>query len=162
MAEKATRLALGKLGHAAGRSPTRNMTLSSAGYADLAAYRAQVRSRVGDYLDADQADRLVYQYGSGVEDLIRRFEQQPDAARRLCDTRPNLVGEVRHAVESEMAMRLDDVVYRRTGLGTIGDPGGECIARCADIMSELLAWSPGRRAAEIERLGPYRRRGDPT
>jgi glycerol-3-phosphate dehydrogenase len=33
-----------------------------------------------------------------------------------------LAGEILHAVRSEMAVHLDDVVLRRTDLGTTGEP----------------------------------------
>ncbi len=160
VADKVTRLALTKLGHASRPCATRAMALSSAGYQDFSAYKTQMKKRLGQYLDDGQTERLVYQYGSDVEALIGYFERDPGSASTLCTSRPNVAAEIRHAVASEMAIRLDDVVYRRTGLGTIGYPGPACIDQCADIMARMLSWDSGRRAAEVERLGLYRRHLD--
>ncbi len=79
------------------------------------------------------------------------------ALQPLCDNRPNLKVEIQYAVQSEMALRLDDVIYRRTGMGTIGNPGSECINTCADIMAELLDWNTQRRSTEIASLESYQR-----
>ena len=56
------------------------------------------------------------------------------------------------AVRQEMAVHLDDVILRRTGLGTIGHPGRVCLERCAAIMAGELAWSPARIQEEIARV----------
>jgi glycerol-3-phosphate dehydrogenase len=50
-----------------------------------------------------------------------------------------------------MAVHLDDVVFRRTGLGTVGHPGDACLRRSAEIMGDLLGWSSARRADEVAR-----------
>ena len=54
-----------------------------------------------------------------------------------------------HAVRSEMAITLRDVVLRRTPLGALGDPGDEALARAAAIIGVELGWSDDRRREEI-------------
>jgi glycerol-3-phosphate dehydrogenase len=152
VAEKVTRLVESKLGKALSPCETRDMALSSAGYSDLGRYRTQIRQRLGKQADNSQADRLVEQYGSGVEAFVDRIEADAGLAESLCDSRPNLVGEVVHAVESEMAITLEDVIYRRTGLGTIGYPGWNCVERCADIMAQLCGWGHDKKVREMESL----------
>ena len=58
---------------------------------------------------------------------------------------------MRFAVREEMALTLADVVFRRTGLGTIGSPGEACLRRCADIMGRCLGWSEARVSEEVQR-----------
>jgi len=157
VAEKVSRLVETRIRNKAGPSVTRDMALSTAGYSDLATYTGKVRQRLVEYTEDSQAERLVEQYGTDVEALIGRFETDAGSAEKLCDSRPDLVAEVQHAVASEMAIRLDDVVYRRTGLGTIGFPGQTCIDRCADIMAQQLGWDDARKAREVEHLSRYRR-----
>jgi glycerol-3-phosphate dehydrogenase len=62
-----------------------------------------------------------------------------------------LVAEVRYAVEHEMAMRLDDVVLRRTDLGAGRHPGEAAVEFVAKKMSELLGWSDQHAREEIKR-----------
>jgi len=62
--------------------------------------------------------------------------------------RPPLPQRILHAAREEMAVTLDDVVYRRTELG---DPPGldrEAVERAARIVGDALGWDEGRRAAE--------------
>ncbi|HEU4652537.1 MAG TPA: FAD-dependent oxidoreductase [Steroidobacteraceae bacterium] len=62
-----------------------------------------------------------------------------------------LVAEVRHAVEQEMALRLEDVVLRRTDLGAARHPGDAAVEFVAAQMGKILAWSPQRVSDEIQR-----------
>ncbi len=48
-----------------------------------------------------------------------------------------------------MALHLDDAVFRRTGLGTIGNPGDAALKKCADLMGKLLGWSEEEKKKEI-------------
>ena len=38
---------------------------------------------------------------------------------------------------------------RRTGIGTLGDPGADTIARIADVAAKELKWDETRKAEEI-------------
>jgi glycerol-3-phosphate dehydrogenase len=48
-----------------------------------------------------------------------------------------------------MARTLDDVIFRRTGLGTIGHPGPKALQRCLDIMAEILDWDEGEQQCQL-------------
>ncbi len=63
-----------------------------------------------------------------------------------------LRGEILHAVRSEMAIHLDDVVLRRTDLGTAGAPAPEVLHAVADLVASELRWDERRRAAELGRV----------
>lgn len=57
-----------------------------------------------------------------------------------------------HAIREEMAVRLDDVVLRRTQWGVTGCPPDESLAEIAGVMAAELGWDAARRAAEIAAL----------
>jgi glycerol-3-phosphate dehydrogenase len=50
----------------------------------------------------------------------------------------------------EMALKLSDVIRRRTELGAAGLPDTDCIKTCADLMASELGWSEARKREEIE------------
>ena len=54
-----------------------------------------------------------------------------------------------------MALTLEDVVMRRTGIGQLGVPGGNVLAVVASIMAVALGWSETRKQAELASLTPY-------
>src|SRR5690606_246314 len=52
-------------------------------------------------------------------------------------------GEVIYVVRTEMALKLADVILRRTGLGSAGHPGAETLHFAAQVMARSAA-SPRR------------------
>lgn len=54
-----------------------------------------------------------------------------------------------YAVREEMARTLKDILFRRTGIGTLGNPGDEVIARMADLAARELHWDEARKTKEI-------------
>jgi glycerol-3-phosphate dehydrogenase len=51
-----------------------------------------------------------------------------------------------------MAVKLCDVVLRRTGLGVEGYPGRDAIEAVARLMAECLKWDKSRMEAEIDEV----------
>ena len=49
---------------------------------------------------------------------------------------------------TDSVLTLEDVVFRRTGIGTLGDPGADVIARIAAIMAAELRWSADETARQ--------------
>jgi glycerol-3-phosphate dehydrogenase len=78
--------------------------------------------------------------------------QEPGGDIPVHPDSPVLRAEVRHAVRAEMAIHLDDVVLRRTDLGTRGRPRPEVLGAVADSMASELGWDDKRRAAEVARV----------
>ena len=58
--------------------------------------------------------------------------------------------QIVHAVRHEMAMKLSDVLFRRTDLGTGEDPGRDEILYCANLMAVELCWDEERVRNEVE------------
>ena len=61
-----------------------------------------------------------------------------------------LRAEVIHAVSEEMALTLQDIVLRRTDLGTAVGPTDEALSECAALLARELGWDSERTEAEIE------------
>ena len=70
----------------------------------------------------------------------------------LAAGRDVIAAEAVWAARSEMACHLDDFVFRRSGLGTLGHPGSEALDRAALLMGAELGWDPARRSAEVEHV----------
>ncbi|MCI0440880.1 MAG: glycerol-3-phosphate dehydrogenase/oxidase [Chloroflexi bacterium] len=76
-----------------------------------------------------------------------------EAPQHLDGNAEQFQAEVIHSVRNEMALRLSDVIFRRTALATFGLPDEATIRRCASIMATELGWDARRTEAEIESLG---------
>jgi glycerol-3-phosphate dehydrogenase len=93
---------------------------------------------------------LINHYGTEIDKVIR----SPSSSSSVQEiSQKNLLDIlVRHAVENEMACSLSDVIFRRTGLGTIGKPDQTTIERIALYMGGLLGWNLDRTQMEIEEV----------
>ena len=136
-----------KLGRA--RVPCRTAAFPLVGFVpDPEAYTATlVREHEGRRVEAATVAHLVAGYGSEAGDLLRGV---PQSLARLTLWRESIEAEVTFAVREEMAVRLEDVVFRRTGLGTLGHPGLECLRRCAEIMAGELGWTDDETRRQVE------------
>ena len=76
----------------------------------------------------------------------------PDSNDLIHNDFPIIKAQVIHAVRKEMALKLADVVFRRTGLGTIGNPGDEALQVCANIMANELGWDGRRLQQELNEV----------
>jgi glycerol-3-phosphate dehydrogenase len=101
-------------------------------------------------LEPGQIETLVGTYGRkarAVLDLARRL---PDGTERLCKSAPEIVAQLHWAVGTEQTVSLQDLLLRRTGIGTGSCLGLDCAAGIAQRMGALLAWGPRRIDAELE------------
>jgi glycerol-3-phosphate dehydrogenase len=57
-----------------------------------------------------------------------------------------------HGIREEMAMRLSDILLRRTDLGSAGNPGDETVQYCADVMAKELGWNSSRKKEEMDAI----------
>ena len=69
----------------------------------------------------------------------------------MCGQFPDIKAEILYAIHPEMALCLTDVLFRRTGLCTLGNPGNDVLEEVADMMAKELKWKKARRNSEIEK-----------
>jgi glycerol-3-phosphate dehydrogenase len=147
VAERAVGYVFEKLGRRAPPCCTRSTPLDGGDAPDFDKLVAGVAERGG--LDRDIAESLAHNHGTGFERVLREADRQPDLAAPV-GTTGVLRAEVVYAVRHEMAHRLGDVVFRRTDLGTGGDPGEAALAECADLTARELGWDAARTRSEVE------------
>jgi glycerol-3-phosphate dehydrogenase len=111
--------------------------------------RAALAARAG--LPAAAVERLVRRYGDRVEELVALIAARPELAEPLEGGGGHLCAEVVHACTHEGALRLDDVLERRTRLAlTAPDRGLGAAAPAAALMAGALDWSAERARREAE------------
>lgn len=101
-------------------------------------------------IDEATAKGLVRTYGTRAVDVAARAAEQQRLAARLCPHRDEIVAQVDHAVQQELAATLRDVLIRRTQVFFRDHLQGLSAApTVAARMAELLGWDEARTAAEI-------------
>ena len=146
LAELVTTRVCHQIGRRAAPCRTAQTPLVGGEINDLESFTNETVTRHAPQLDRDTVEHLVRHYGTETDAVISCAEEVQEPLRRLTPERESIAAEVVFAVDQEMAVALADVVFRRTGLGTLGYPGDACLQRCAEIMGKRLGWE--RRAYE--------------
>jgi glycerol-3-phosphate dehydrogenase len=102
-------------------------------------------------LDNAVMENLCRNYGSRYVDVIKAAEKKKHLGI-ICEAFMDIWAEVFYAIRCEMAVSLSDVLFRRTGLCTLGNPGTEVIEEVADVMAKELKWKKAMKHAEIEKV----------
>ena len=93
---------------------------------------------------------LVETYGRAYPRVLELGRKLPDGFERLCPSNPEIVAQLHHALREELAVSLQDVLLRRTGIGQSRCQGLDCAESIAGRMAELGGWSKRRLDAELE------------
>ncbi|HXH85079.1 MAG TPA: glycerol-3-phosphate dehydrogenase C-terminal domain-containing protein, partial [Candidatus Tectomicrobia bacterium] len=101
-------------------------------------------------LARETLETLVALHGRGYKRLVDLSDKVPGGRERLCPSNPDIVAQLHVAVQEEMAVSLQDVLLRRTGIGTSACQGRDCAEAIGRRMAALLGWSPRRLTAELE------------
>jgi glycerol-3-phosphate dehydrogenase len=125
--------------------------LPHADVADSDGILQETSRALGVRLDRDVQAHLAGWYGTEGPAVLRCAHSE-NALGRLTPDRPVIAGEVLYAIREAAAQRLDDVVFRRTPLGSTGDPGATAINNAAALMARECDWSGERQAEEVARV----------
>jgi glycerol-3-phosphate dehydrogenase len=106
-------------------------------------------------LDAEAWRHLQRVYGTEATRVARTALLTPALGERIVPHLPIVGAQIVEAVRNEMALTLEDVVLRRTGLGSAGYPGDEAILRIERLVREELGWTSARVADEIQQLKEF-------
>ena len=113
--------------------------------------------------EGPSAERLWRLYGARRDEVQRRCEQDPWWAEPLVPGHAAVRAEVVHALESEWAGGIADIVLRRLALGFSADLGREAAASVAEVGRVAFGWDGERISRELRALdGENRERMLPT
>ncbi len=100
-------------------------------------------------LPRETLEMLVETYGRGYSRVLELSRKLPDGSEPLCPRNPEIVAQLHHAVDEELAISLQDFLLRRTAIGLSPCQGLDCAERIGRRMGALLRWSPRRLEAEL-------------
>jgi glycerol-3-phosphate dehydrogenase len=152
VAESGADLLERKLGRAVTPCRTATTPLRSGDIPRLETFTAGAIERYASRVPEATIRHLVSSYGTEIDAVMAAGAAHPSGFSQLAADRESIEAEVIYAVEHELAARLEDVVFRRTGLGTLGHPGQRCLHRCVELMGARLGWTEEMATREIERV----------
>jgi len=89
-------------------------------------------------------------YGTEYRSVVDIARTDPKLSEPL-NADGETLAEVVYAVRSEMARTLTDIIMRRTGIGTLGNPGEGVLKKVADVAAAELGWDSEKTADEIKK-----------
>ncbi len=78
-----------------------------------------------------------------------RFVGKKQIAQTLSPNHDTVRAQIIWAAKYESVVHLSDIVFRRTDLCLLGDPGNFVLQECARLAGEVLGWTPDRQAEEV-------------
>jgi glycerol-3-phosphate dehydrogenase len=109
----------------------------------------------GSGLARETLETLVMLYGRGYPRVVDLAGKVPGGTDRLCPQNPDVVAQLHLAVQDELAVSLQDVLLRRTSIGTSRCQGTDCAEPIGRRMGQLLGWTPRRLEAELDAYGAH-------
>jgi len=123
--------------------------LGADGYPAVWNGRERLAERAG--LPVAQVEHLLRRYGTLAEELVDMAVADPRLAEPLPGAEAYLAVEAVYAASHEGALRLEDVLTRRTRISFEAADRGLAAARpVAELIAPVLGWDEARVRAEVE------------
>jgi glycerol-3-phosphate dehydrogenase len=142
-AARALNLLLRQMPRAPAAVDTARLPLPGGDIEDFAAFEAQALLTKPPGVNDETLRALLRNHGTHYAQVLRGRD-----AHTVPGT-TTLFAEIRHAIDREMAMKLEDVVMRRTELAAGSHPGRRALEASAMEMANYLHWSDSRMREEL-------------
>ncbi|GBD11449.1 Aerobic glycerol-3-phosphate dehydrogenase [bacterium HR23] len=102
-------------------------------------------------LPPTNARHLARLYGERSAEIALLVAREPSLAEPLCPHHPDILAQVRYAVQQEWALTPGDFLLRRTLIGLSPCRGLDALDKVVSEMGRALGWSPAE--AQCQREG---------
>ncbi len=148
LAEKAVDRLREKTGLSIGPPVSGRQYLKGCEIHDLNAFLGCIKEKNPDF-HKNTLDCLGRLYGADHEKVLNLARDENILAQRI-NGDGELLAQVVYGVRHEMARTLKDIVLRRTGMATLGNPGKKILLRVAQVMARELKWRKEKIFEEVE------------
>jgi glycerol-3-phosphate dehydrogenase len=149
VAERAVHAVVRRLGRRLPPSRTASTALPGAGIGDHEGLAIETARQARLDVPLATLTRLASRYAEGAAEIVRLMARREDLRLPVGPDTTTIGAEVVHAIRNEMAVRLSDIVLRRTTLGAAGHPGAATLRACARVAAHELGWTPEREMEEV-------------
>ncbi len=148
LADNVMKIALNKLGIPVKKSGTDREFLYGSEIEDIESFIQFCKNKYTS-IPASSIDYLSRIYGTELDELLASAGKDKSMIKPF-RAEGEIPAQIIYAIKNEMAYKLTDILFRRTGLGTLGHPGKKVLAETAEIAAEHLGWSAARKKEEIK------------
>ncbi len=148
LAENVLKMVVKKFGTGYKKSITARNFLAGCEIPDISAFVAQAKADYPDFAPAS-VDYLARIYGTELSQVMEIARSDSQYAAPL-NQDGEMTAQVLFAIRQEMAQTLADILFRRTGIGTLGHPGSSVLETVARTAAQELNWDQARLAQELQ------------
>ena len=113
---------------------------------DMEEFLEEIREQNPGF-DPRTIEYLGKNYGTEYKEILA-IAKEGEGLSEPVTADGEILAEVVYAARSEMVHSLKDILLRRTGLGTLGDPGEDVLSRAGEVAARELGWTEERLATE--------------
>jgi glycerol-3-phosphate dehydrogenase len=147
LAETCIRLVMNKTGRPFGVTVTDRKYLYGCEIKDLNSFMYGLQKSCRDF-SGDTVEYLGRNYGTECHEVMG-LARSDEHLRQVLNADGEIMAQVAYAIRSEMARKLSDIVLRRTGIATLGNPGDEVLEKVAAAAGRELHWNKERIKSEL-------------
>jgi len=148
LAENCLKIVAIKMGRSLGKSITDKHYLAGCGIKDLKAFFYSAQQDNKDFSEST-LKYLSRNYGTEYANILNLAREDKTLAETL-NADGEILAEVTYAVRHEMARTLSDIIMRRSGIGTLGNPGEDVLLKVAAVAAKELNWTVEKVEQEIK------------
>ena len=149
LAEKVVNLVFHKMGRRGPVSRTAHTRLVGGEIDDWERFVSDMEESWAGRLPSGAVRHMAHCYGTRAGEVAALTQEDAALAQLVPGSDEVIAAQVVHAVRAESAVRLADVVMRRTDLGSKGHPGRPALEFTARLMARELGWSDAHIRDEI-------------
>jgi glycerol-3-phosphate dehydrogenase len=98
-------------------------------------------------------DHLIASYGKDAQIIVEIVEKEQSLKERICPDFPHIMAEVPFCVLNEMAVSLEDLLFRRMRIGMLHQMQClEAAPKVSRLMQSLLNWDDARTSLELKAI----------
>ena len=136
-----------KLNRTLADSVSDNLYLSGCEIRDMKQFMIRQHLNYKDF-SRNTVEYVSRNYGTESQVVFRLARSNPRFAEVVTHD-GEILAEVVYAIQYESAKTLRDIMLRRTGIGTLGNPGQAVIDKVAALAAGMMGWSDKRKEEEI-------------
>lgn len=123
---------------------------------DFPLFKNKMINRWESKIGSKELVPLIENYGTEVEEVFQVGGLQVNSASEQREPSSLILkGQTLFAIRNEMAIKLSDVILRRTDIGTLKRPEKDILNQISHIMAEEIGWTKDLRKAEIQDVNDF-------
>ena len=133
-----------------GKSTTDKVFLKDSAIKDMPAFIKDLEEKYPVF-SKDTIHYLGNNYGERCHEIFQLAMDEPEL-QEVVSIDGEILAEVVFVIENEMVFKLSDIIFRRTGIGTLGYPGDKIFNTVVQKVKELMKWDDAKTKAEVKQV----------